>query len=107
MTNPVTPHAPCAAGLPVTNHAFTVRLAQRGLEFEIAPGESILDTLELEGVIVPSVCREGVCGTCECAVLEGEIDHRDEVLTDDERAGGQIMMVCVSRARGERLVLDL
>lgn len=92
---------------PAAEHAFTVRLAQRGLEIEVAPGESILDTLEMEGVIVPSVCREGICGTCECAVLEGEIDHRDQVLTPEERAGNQVMMVCVSRARGDRLVLDL
>ena len=107
MTGPLPSQSPHAAGPPAADHAFTVRLAQRGTEFEIAAGESILDTLEMEGVVVPSVCREGICGTCECAVLEGEVDHRDQVLTDEERAGGQIMMVCVSRARGDRLVLDL
>lgn len=96
-----------AATTPAADHAFTLHLAQRGLEIEVAPGESILDTLEMEGVIVPSVCREGICGTCECAVLEGDVDHRDQVLTPEERAGNQVMMVCVSRARGNRLVLDL
>lgn len=107
MTESITSQSPDAVKLAAADHAFTVRLAQRGIEIEIAAGESILDTLEMEGVIVPSVCREGICGTCECTVLEGDIDHRDRVLTDEERAGGQIMMVCVSRARGGRLVLDL
>jgi ferredoxin len=50
---------------------------------------------------------EGVCGTCECAVLEGTPDHRDSVLTDEEQGAGALMMICVSRARSERLVLDI
>ncbi len=107
MTESATPLSPLAGNPPAADHAFTVRLAQRGLEIDIAPGESILDALEMEGVIVPSVCREGICGTCECVVLEGVIDHRDQVFTDEERASNQVMLVCVSRARGARLVLDL
>ena len=54
-----------------------------------------------------SSCEEGICGSCETAVLAGEIDHRDSLLTDDERAAGDTMLICVSRARGGRLVLDL
>lgn len=92
-------------------HHFQVRLARRGLDIEVPAGCSILDALELEGVIVPSVCREGICGTCECPVLEGQVDHRDQILSEAERAdapaGSQVMMLCVSRARGARLVLDL
>jgi ferredoxin len=52
-------------------------------------------------------CTEGTCGTCETDVLDGEPDHRDSVLTDDERATGETMLICVSRCRGGRLVLDL
>jgi ferredoxin len=107
MTQPIPLPSTQAATAPAADHAFILHLAQRGLKIEVAPGESILDTLEMEGVIVPSVCREGICGTCECAVLEGDIDHRDQVLTPEERAGNKVMMVCVSRARGDRLVLDL
>ena len=54
-----------------------------------------------------SSCGEGICGTCEATVLSGEIDHRDSVLTDRQRAAGNTMMTCVSRANGDRLVLDL
>jgi ferredoxin len=68
---------------------------------------SVLDAMEDAGVSIMSSCEEGVCGTCEAAVLSGEIDHRDSVLTERERAAGDKMMVCVSRARGPRLVLDL
>ncbi|MEU1153065.1 2Fe-2S iron-sulfur cluster binding domain-containing protein, partial [Streptomyces sp. NPDC005918] len=50
-------------------------------------------------------CEQGFCGTCQQRVVEGEIDHRDELLTDGERA--RSMLICVSRARGERLVLDM
>ena len=54
-----------------------------------------------------SSCREGTCGTCETTVVEGEIDHRDSVLTPTERLNGDVMMICVSRAAGPRLVLEL
>jgi ferredoxin len=50
---------------------------------------------------------EGICGTCECAVIEGTPDHRDSMLTDAEREAGEVMMICVSRSRSERLVLDI
>lgn len=68
---------------------------------------SILDALAEAGVEVPSSCTEGVCATCETVVLEGEPDHRDDVLSEQERAQGEVMMVCVSRAKSGRLVLDL
>jgi hypothetical protein len=47
------------------------------------------------------------CGTCECDVVEGEPDHRDSVLNEAEKARNDVMMICVSRSRSERLVLDL
>jgi ferredoxin-NADP reductase len=55
----------------------------------------------------PYSCLEGECGSCEVAVLEGEVEHRDQVLSDAERAGNTSMMLCVSRARSARLVIDL
>ena len=87
--------------------AYTVHLAKQNRTVEIDAEVSLLDALEFEGAIVPSVCREGVCGTCECAVLEGEVDHRDQILGPEERASHRVMMVCVSRAKGSHLVLDL
>jgi ferredoxin-NADP reductase len=87
--------------------AFEVELDQSGMVLEVPAGESILDTLEAAGVDVPNACREGTCGTCETVVLEGEPDHRDSFLTEDERASGEVMMVCCSRALSKRLVLDL
>ncbi|MCP9965226.1 2Fe-2S iron-sulfur cluster-binding protein [Actinomadura madurae] len=56
---------------------------------------------------VLSSCRQGLCGTCETPVLEGEPDHRDSILDDGEREAGDCMFVCVSRSRSDRLVLDL
>jgi ferredoxin-NADP reductase len=94
---------------PVTgpNEAFEVELALSGRTLPVEPGLSILETVEKAGVDVLSSCREGTCGTCETPVLEGEPDHRDSVLTEAERADGSFMMICVSRARGPRLVLEL
>ncbi|HEV2537791.1 MAG TPA: 2Fe-2S iron-sulfur cluster binding domain-containing protein, partial [Streptosporangiaceae bacterium] len=66
-----------------------------------------LDVVEEAGVGVLSSCAEGTCGTCETGVLSGLPDHRYSVLTDDERAAGDCMMVCVSRSCTARLVLDL
>lgn len=78
-----------------------------GRTVHVAAGCSVLDALRDVGVLVPSTCREGTCGSCETAVLEGEIDHRDSVLNPQERASSDTMMVCVSRARSHRLTLDL
>jgi ferredoxin-NADP reductase len=88
-------------------HSFSVLLAREGKTIDISNDQTILDALETHGIVVPSVCREGVCGSCECTVLEGDIDHRDVILSAEEKAAGQTMMICVSRAKGNRLVLDL
>jgi ferredoxin-NADP reductase len=87
--------------------AFEVVLQQSGRTLTVPPGASILKVVEESGLTVLSSCQEGTCGTCETGVLEGEPDHRCAVLTDAERAVGDVMMICVSRSRSPRLVLDL
>ncbi len=86
---------------------FEVVCQRSGLTVTVPPGQSILDALEEQGVSVLSSCQEGVCGTCETRVLEGIPDHRDSLLSEEEREENEYMMVCVSRAKSERLVLDL
>jgi cytochrome P450/ferredoxin-NADP reductase len=92
---------------PVRAEAFEVELAASELTLTVPPGRSILDVVEEAGVGVLSSCAEGTCGTCETAVLGGLPDHRDSVLTDEERRTGGCMMICVSRSCSDRLVLDL
>jgi ferredoxin-NADP reductase len=87
--------------------AFEVVLDRSGISLTVEPGQSILDAVAAAGVAVPSSCQEGTCGTCETDVLEGEPEHRDSVLTPADRARNDCMMICISRARSERLVLDL
>jgi len=89
------------------SESFDLVCAQRGLTLSVAAGTSVLHALRGAGIDLPSSCEQGVCGTCECRVLEGDIDHRDSILSAAERAEGAVMMACVSRARGKRLVLDL
>lgn len=86
---------------------FAVRLARSNREVVVEPGSSVLDTLRRAGVAVLSSCQQGVCGTCEVAVLDGIVDHRDSVLDETERAEQTCMLVCVSRAGSDRLVLDV
>ncbi|MEU0529470.1 PDR/VanB family oxidoreductase [Amycolatopsis tolypomycina] len=87
--------------------AFEVELAGSGRVLPVPADRSILEVVEEAGVSVLSSCREGTCGTCETGVLGGEPDHRDSVLTADERLENEVMMLCVSRACSPRLVLDL
>jgi ferredoxin-NADP reductase len=84
-----------------------VVLARSGRVIAVPAGTSILDALLEAGVDALSDCRQGLCGACEVPVLNGEIDHRDHVLTPRERLRGKSMTICVSRARSRRLVLDL
>ena len=88
-------------------HAVEVVLAESGRSVMVGPETSILQALLDDGVDVLHDCTEGICGSCETKVIEGEVDHRDYVLTDREKAAGDCMMVCVSRACGKRLVLGL
>jgi ferredoxin-NADP reductase len=86
--------------------SFEIELAQSGMTLRVPSDRSILDVLEDAGVYVLSSCRDGACGTCETAVLDGVPDHRDSVLTESEQAANDMMMICVSRALSPRLVLD-
>ncbi|KQH80997.1 ferredoxin [Mycobacterium gordonae] len=86
---------------------FEVVCQRSGVSFEIGSDQSILEVLEEAGVPILGSCYEGVCGTCEARVLQGTPEHRDSVLTEAEQAAGDVMLVCVSRSRTERLVLDL
>ncbi|WP_194409798.1 PDR/VanB family oxidoreductase [Microbacterium cremeum] len=90
-----------------TDHAFEVELSLTGKTFTVQPGETILDKVVEAGVPAPSSCRGGTCGTCETFIVEGAADHRDAVLNARERAENEVMMICVSRCTGKRLVLEL
>jgi ferredoxin-NADP reductase len=86
---------------------FEVVASRSDLVVSVDRGCSILEMLENAGIGVPSSCLEGVCGTCETAVIDGAPEHRDSILTPDERESNETMMICVSRSLGDRLVLDI
>jgi ferredoxin-NADP reductase len=92
---------------PAAGESFEIELASSGRVLEVPRGNTILQTLRGAGLQVLTSCEEGTCGTCETGVLDGVPDHRDTVLTSAEADAGDIMMICVSRARTPRLVLDL
>ncbi|MGO1166984.1 MAG: PDR/VanB family oxidoreductase [Janibacter sp.] len=87
--------------------AFDVVINSTGDRVPVDADTSILDALAEAGHEVPSSCTEGICGTCETGVVSGEIDHRDFLLSDDEKESGDTMCICVSRCRSAELVLDL
>jgi phthalate 4,5-dioxygenase reductase subunit len=84
---------------------FEVRLAKSGAAYEVAAHVSILDTLRNHGHVLASSCESGTCGTCRCRFTGGEPDHRDLVLSDDEKKHD--IMICVSRAKSVTLTLDI
>jgi vanillate O-demethylase ferredoxin subunit len=95
------------AALAGPRSSFTVKLARHGGEFEIPEGRTIIEVLAENGVVVETSCEQGVCGTCLTGVLEGDPEHRDVFLTDEEKRAGDRMCVCVSRAKSASLTLDL
>jgi ferredoxin len=86
---------------------FELVLARSGLTLTVPAGKSVFDVVQQAGISILGSCHEGICGTCEQVVLDGEVDHRDSILSEDERALNETMMICVSRACSERLTLDL
>ncbi|MDO1481856.1 PDR/VanB family oxidoreductase [Rhodococcus ruber] len=97
---------PCSQPTDGSKTAFEIELAQSNKILSVSETETILDVLEGAGVQVLSSCRTGTCGTCEVPVLAGVPDHRDNVLTVDEHAANDAILVCVSRSCTPRLVLD-
>lgn len=89
------------------NKPFKAELRKSGRIVQVGARQTLLDVLAADGISVLSSCRQGTCGTCEVRVLEGIPDHRDSVLSDDDRHAGDCMMACVSRASGPRIVLDV
>ncbi|HVZ45944.1 MAG TPA: PDR/VanB family oxidoreductase [Ramlibacter sp.] len=89
------------------NVPFEVELARRRMTLAVPEDKSILRVLCEHGVHVESACEQGICGTCETAVLQGDVEHRDKLLSREERAANRSMMVCVSRAKSPKIVLDL
>ncbi|MFI5608848.1 PDR/VanB family oxidoreductase [Amycolatopsis sp. NPDC051903] len=96
---------PVESSLPA--NAFEVVCARSGVTATVGPDQSVLSVLEDAGLPVLYSCQDGICGTCETTVLEGDLDHRDSVLTAAERQSGDTMFICVSRCTSSRLVLDL
>jgi ferredoxin-NADP reductase len=86
---------------------FELLLARSGITVTVPADKTTLEVVQEAGISVLASCQEGICGTCEQIVVEGEVDHRDSILDDDEREANETMMICVSRSRSESLTLDL
>ena len=86
---------------------FEVALARSGLTLKVGSGETVLEVLQKNGVSLASSCCQGACGTCKVAVIEGEVDHQDVHLTPTEQRDNAFIITCVSRAKSDRLVLDI
>ncbi|HEY0375129.1 MAG TPA: PDR/VanB family oxidoreductase [Amnibacterium sp.] len=94
-------------GAPVFDEPFEVELLLSGITVTVPPERSILEVVEDAGVLALSSCRVGTCGTCETPIVDGEVDHRDSVLSPEEQDDNFAMMICVSRAACPRITIEL
>jgi len=92
---------------PGDDQEFEVELVRSGVTVTVPAGKSVLDAVLEVAPDTPFSCTSGFCGTCETKIIAGSVDHRDEMLTEAERAANRTMMICVSRANGAKLTLDL
>lgn len=89
----------------VPDASFEVRLARTGITVPVLPDQTIVRAIELAGHRVPTSCLSGLCGSCKVNYLEGEVEHNDYILSDEEKT--RCLTLCVSRSRSPILVLDL
>lgn len=94
-------------GLAAAGDAYTVELARSKRSIAVASGQTLLQALQAAGVKVKISCEQGICGTCETRVIAGMPDHRDTILSDEEKASNETMMICCSGSLSPTLVLDL
>jgi ferredoxin len=87
--------------------SFKIELARSALSLVVPSGKSILEILTDNGINIESSCEQGACGTCKVRVLKGEVNHQDVFLNSDEKARGDFILTCVSRAKTDRLILDI
>lgn len=91
----------------VVDSEFIVSLDRSGRDVVVRPSQSIIEALDSVGIRTLSSCGEGTCGTCETGIISGRAEHRDSILDASERESNTTLMICVSRACGDRIVLDL
>ena len=91
----------------VATEGFVLSLAKSGVELSVLPGQTILEVIHAAGIEAASSCEQGICGACETRVLEGQVDHRDAILSEAEQQANNTMMICCSGSLSPRLVIDL
>ncbi|PIG09018.1 PDR/VanB family oxidoreductase [Comamonas sp. 26] len=99
--------SPPEQAAPAASGSYTAMLKKSGLTLKVETGQSLLDAILDAGVTADFSCREGICGSCETKVLCGEVEHRDFVLSKEEKAANRTMMLCVSACKSEYLELDI
>jgi vanillate O-demethylase ferredoxin subunit len=87
--------------------SFNIKVQKTGQLIHVAQDQTAVQALEAAGVSIPVSCEQGICGTCLVKVLEGEIDHRDMYLTEEEQAAQDQFTPCCSRAKSKMLIIDL
>ena len=92
---------------PAAEGGFEVKLARSNRTIAVQAGQTILDALLEAGISANYACTEGVCGTCETRVIEGNPDHRDLFLSKEEQEANKTIMICCSGSKSPTLVLDI
>ncbi|MEJ0051938.1 MAG: PDR/VanB family oxidoreductase [Methylovirgula sp.] len=100
-------HSESFGGVHAGGAPFVAILQRAGVEVRVGEDQTLLEALEAAGLEPSCLCRGGACGECRTEVIEGVPEHRDHYLDANERATNRAIMICVSRAMGDRIVLDL
>lgn len=85
--------------------AYHVTFMRSGAAFNISPEENLLECAEKNGVLMPSGCRQGECGTCITRLLSGKVHMEQPEALDEERRSQGYILPCVSRAQSH-LTID-
>ncbi len=91
---------------PKVLNAFQVKI-HNGITIHVSKTETILESLHKHGIIAPYSCQIGRCGTCELSLLEGEVHHYDSFLNDEQKGANNCIIPCVSRAKSDKLIIEI
>ena len=96
----------CTEAQVVDSNSREIRFSRSGVSYSASPDQTLLESSDRNGLLIPSGCRQGSCGTCATKLLNGKVQMETEEALNDELRSEGFILPCVSRPLSD-ITLDV